>query len=290
MWEKEDLQSGLSDTHRTMKELTSAMSSLVSFIQFEGEEPGMFPGNKLPTLDTAVWWNGKTLMYEFYEKPTVPNRVLQKDTALAESAIRSSLNQEVVRRMLNCSPDLSIVSRREFLSQFSQKLINSGFSVSSARIILVHGMSRYMEILRNSKLPVSSPKYRPIHFGKEFNKLERKLKKYTDKSCWYDSENGSKSQWRSQLPVQWKGSRPVQQKVRSMPYTSLLQVQNSANSRLFRAVAQVEPRLAKLSGYQVKISEKGGKYLSKALSKARKIQLYIPIRKMTLSGDIDESI
>ena len=99
MWEKEDLQSGLSDTHRTMKELTSAMSSLVSFIQFEGEEPGMFPGNKLPTLDTAVWWNGKTLMYEFYEKPTVPNRVLQKDTALAESAIRSSLNQEVVRRM-----------------------------------------------------------------------------------------------------------------------------------------------------------------------------------------------
>ena len=160
-WETEDIESGLSDFHRTMREVTKAMSSLISFIQFEGEEQGMFPGNKLPTLDTAIWWENGKLFYEFYEKPTVPNRVLQKDTALAESTVRSSLNQEVVRRLLNCSIDLGVEKKQGFLSTFSQKLINSGFSSSSAQVILVHGVARYVEILNRSKLCKSNPRYRP---------------------------------------------------------------------------------------------------------------------------------
>ena len=79
-------------------------------------------------VDTSIWWNGSCFQYEFYEKPTVPNRVLQRDTALDEATNRSSLNQEVVRRMLNCSLDLDVSRKREFLSVFSQKLVNSGFS------------------------------------------------------------------------------------------------------------------------------------------------------------------
>ena len=117
-WEAQDLASGMSDTHRTMLEVTMAMSSLISFIQFEGEEPGMFAGEKLPTLDTSIWWDGSRLVYEFFEKPTVPNRVFQRDTALAETSIRSSLNQEVFRRLINCSSELSLDRKQEFLSKF----------------------------------------------------------------------------------------------------------------------------------------------------------------------------
>ena len=126
-----------------MTELTKAMSSLVTYIEFEGEEPGMFPGDKLPTLDTAIWWNGSCFMYEFWEKPTIQNRVLQCDTALAESLVRSSLSQGVVRRLLHCHSDLPSVRKQEFLSVFPQKLVNSGFSVLSAQFILVHGVTRY---------------------------------------------------------------------------------------------------------------------------------------------------
>ena len=76
---------GQSDSFRTMSEITKAMLSLISVIQFEGEEPGMF-GGKLQTLDTNIWWDGDKLMYEFFEKPTVANRVLQKDTALSRQS------------------------------------------------------------------------------------------------------------------------------------------------------------------------------------------------------------
>ena len=92
----------------------------------------MFQSNKLPTLDLSVWWNGKKLMFEYFEKPMCPNRVLQCDTALSDSTIRASLNQEVVRRLLCCSRDLEVQVKQEILSTFSQKLLNSGFSLASS--------------------------------------------------------------------------------------------------------------------------------------------------------------
>ena len=261
------MNSGVTDSHRTMREITNAMSSILYFIQFEGEDPGMFVGDKLPTLDTSIWWNGLSLVYEFFEKPTVPNKVLQKDTALAVSSVRSSLNQEVVRRLLNCSQNLEMDRKTDILSTFAQKLLNSGFSVASSRLILVHGCTRYVELVRKSKLPHSAPEYRPLHYDKNFNLYGRKLKKYLEKSNWYEPEIGHGTSWRSKLPTCWKGSKPLQQKLPGFKYSTVLQVQNTKGSRLVREIAKVEPRLAKLSGYHVKLIEKGGKPLSKCFSK-----------------------
>ena len=50
-----DKKSGRSDQARTTEEFVKAMSSLVEFLEFEGEESGMFENNKLPTLDTEIW-------------------------------------------------------------------------------------------------------------------------------------------------------------------------------------------------------------------------------------------
>jgi len=252
-WEIEDLNSDVTDSSRTMTELTKAMSSLISYIEFEGEEPGMFPGNKLPTLDTAIWWNGSCFMYEFWEKPTVPNRVLQSDTALAESLIRSSLNQDVVRRLLHCHLDVPNVRKSEFLSVFAQKLVNSGFSVPSAQLILVHGVTKYTELVKNSKLPETHPKFKPIHFDRNFKLLERKLQKYLAKSCWYEQDNTKKCSWRSNLPEEWKGAKPIQQRMPGMTFSSLLQVQNSKNGRLIKSIAKIEPRLSKSTSYNIKL-------------------------------------
>ena len=64
-WEMEDRQSGQTDLHRTTMEVAKAMSSLVSYLVFEGEEAGMFLDCKLPTLDTNIWWDGAKLLHEF---------------------------------------------------------------------------------------------------------------------------------------------------------------------------------------------------------------------------------
>ena len=77
--------------------MTRAMCSLVEFLEFTGEEASMFENNMLPMLDVEIWYEREEVKFSFYEKPQVPNRVLQKETALPAQTIRSSLIQEVVR-------------------------------------------------------------------------------------------------------------------------------------------------------------------------------------------------
>ena len=142
----------------------------------------MFPNDRLPTLDTEIWLEGGYVRYAFYEKPQCPNKVLQRETALADSMIFASLNQEVVRRMLNCCDTTPLIERQHILSRFGQKLLNSGFSLSSAQVILVHGLTRYFELVRLSELNPNHKNFRPLHQDKSYNMLKRRLRKYTLKS------------------------------------------------------------------------------------------------------------
>ena len=107
-------------------------------------------------------------MYDFYEKPTVPNRVIQKSTALSEQIIRSSVNQGVVRRLLNCSLDLPVSEKQKILSDYAQKLVNSGFSVKSCQLTLVHGVSKYLELVEKSNLPMDDKDFTLLYYGKDF--------------------------------------------------------------------------------------------------------------------------
>ena len=69
--EAEDIARGDTDQKRTTDELVKAMDSLVSYLKFEGEESGMFPSKRLPTLDTELWYDCEKneILYSFYEKP-----------------------------------------------------------------------------------------------------------------------------------------------------------------------------------------------------------------------------
>ena len=68
------------------------------------------------------------------------------------------------------------------------------------------------------------------------------------------------------MPRSWEGAQPIQLKVRELPYTTVMQVPSSSGSRLLRALASVEGRIAKSTGYQCKLVEKSGKALSKFFS------------------------
>ena len=111
----------------------------------------MFVDDKLTTLDTKTWWDGSQLNYMFYEKPHCPNKDLQRYAALSESSVWCSLNQEVVRRLLCCSDDLSVTEKQQILSTFAQKLRHSCFSVASIQIIMAHGVSKYLGVVKISK-------------------------------------------------------------------------------------------------------------------------------------------
>ena len=63
------------------------------------------------------------------------------------------------------------------------------------------------------------------------------------------------------MPVEWKGSKPIQFKMSNMDFTSILQVQSLKDGKLMKEVAKIEARLAKTTGYHVKTIEKSGKPL-----------------------------
>ena len=127
------------------------MCAIADNLKFTGEDSTQFDDAALPTLDTALWVDSNNLIkFKFYEKPTVGNRVLHRDTALPVSCIRASLLQEAVRRLLNSSADISTEIRTRVLDDFTQKLVNSGHSAQSSRIIVVQGISKYLYKLKLS--------------------------------------------------------------------------------------------------------------------------------------------
>ena len=138
----------------------------------------MFQDKTLPTLDTSIWMSDGRVKFKFFEKPTVGNQVLNKNTALPTSCLWSSLLQETVRRLQNCCESLDKATKQQILSDYCQKLINSGHSVKSARIIVVQGVVKYFWKLDISKLDVSDPSYKPLYLAKEYREEDRQIVKY----------------------------------------------------------------------------------------------------------------
>ena len=54
-----------------------------------------------------------------------------------------------------------------------------------------------------------------------------------------------------------------------MKFSTVMQVPSSKNGRLLKMLARAEPRLAKVTGYQVKYVEKSGKQLTKFFTKEK---------------------
>ena len=112
-------------------------------------------------------------------------------------------------------------------------------------------------------MPETHCDYKPLHCSHEFNLYDRKLKKMLARSSWYDDlQIIKKLNWRPNLPANWKGDKPMQYRVNGMKFASLMQVPNSPGGQLINMLAKAEPRLAKASGYQIKLVEKSGKPLS----------------------------
>ena len=101
-----------------------------------------------------------------------------------------------------------------------------------------------------------------MYLSKEYNQENRQIEKYMGKMTWYQSDGENYKEinggWRRKLKGVWEGAKPVQRKVKGMEFTTVLQVPNTENSALLSGLAKKEPKIAKLSGYNVKIVEKSG--------------------------------
>ena len=105
-WRREEQKREMSGLLKTMEVLSCMMNSVCDWLRFTMECIDDF-GGKLPTLDLSIWvMEDNTVVYIFYEKQMASSMVIQKRSAMPENMRMSSLNQEVIRRMLNTSERL----------------------------------------------------------------------------------------------------------------------------------------------------------------------------------------
>ena len=96
---------------------------------------------------------------------------------------RTTLTQELFRRLLNCSKELSCSTKRKHLDNFMQLLNNSGYSQKFRTEILKSGLEGYNKIVKAEKEGVR-PVYRPKGWKESARWLEKKRRK---KNNWLGS-------------------------------------------------------------------------------------------------------
>ena len=222
--------------------------------------------------------------------------VLQRGSAMPENMKVASLNQEVIRRMMNTSEDLDISVRTEVVDEYAQKLFNSGFKLDQTRNILVGGLTGYERKLSLSK-DNNNPKWKPLHQPAGFNIQARRRTKLLGKSNWFKKkndgdrvENGREdeagtSQKDVQIPSTHKeqtdklteqenhpvpgNSRPGQPGVKTRkqkpklgnkdpPTIGVMFVDQTMGGVLAKRLQEVEDRLAGVTAYRIRMVESAG--------------------------------
>ena len=90
-----------------------------------------FPDNRLPTLDLNIWVSeGSITLWSFFSKPMACNYVIQKVSAMPENIKITTLNQEVIRRMVNTSEMVDITTKLNILDSLAMKIVNSDYPVT----------------------------------------------------------------------------------------------------------------------------------------------------------------
>ena len=120
--------------------------------------------------------------YEFFNKPMANKNVIAKISALSENVKIASLNQNLIRRMLNTSEHVNIKTRTNIVDEFTQQLLNSGYDWDQVRKIIVSGLTGYENMVSRAKRTGSG-----LHRSAAEGAQERRRKKLLAKSSWFRS-------------------------------------------------------------------------------------------------------
>ena len=192
--EEADRRSGESDMKRTADILKKAFNSIEKDLKFTVETQEDFEKGQLPTLDTSLKLvemeiqtetghvvKYKQIVYEFYSKPTGSKFTLLESSATPNQQKKSTLSQEIVRRLLDTSEEAPLEKKLEILNNFDNKLEVSGYDARQRRDILESGVVGYKRKIERQE--------GVRHRKNTDTKGERLAKKLCGKTTWYKKKS-----------------------------------------------------------------------------------------------------
>ena len=184
--EKEDV--------RTMREVSKMADSICPVLKTTFDCPGLQESQKMPLLNLQVWverveqegggseWE---VLWEYYRKPCSTRTVMLARSAMSDRIKRSSLTQEAIQILRNCSRSLPWESRAAHLSDFSLRMKLSGYTAKYREAVITSALSAWekqLELDRSGECPL----YRPRSWRKD----ERSKKKEMKKQGWFRQLGG----------------------------------------------------------------------------------------------------
>ena len=181
-WELEDWD--VTPEERTGQIMKETMQGVETYLQFTVETSEDFDG-WLPTLDTNLRVeDDNQVSYKFFEKPTSTNTVIRRESALSENQKIQILSQDLIRRMLNTKEDLAVEYKTRIIEDYSQKIINSGYSRDQVKRIILGGIKGYFGKIRRRRRMYNR---RRVHMTARETGGTRWRKKLLGKTTWYRS-------------------------------------------------------------------------------------------------------
>ena len=105
---------------------------------------------------------------------------------MPENTRMATLNQEMIRRMINTSELVDHGTRLNVIDDYARKLINSEYDLAMTRRIVVGGLKGYERMLSLS-LNRDNQGWKPLHLPTSYKARERRVVKMMAKTNWFKS-------------------------------------------------------------------------------------------------------
>ena len=178
----------LTPTAKTTKVMCEIFNSVEEDISITTESEEEFPTRRLPTLDCELWIERvesepPKIKYSFFKKPLSSKFVVMEKSALSWDSKRAVLSQEVIRRSMNMCNDISQEERDSKIENFTTMLLDSGYTHTQAREVVVSGLTGY-----ERKVEKAASEGSEIHRGAKEFANHRRVKKLTGKQNWFKNK------------------------------------------------------------------------------------------------------
>ena len=155
--------------------ISSFLKTTVDCPSYHNDEGGF-----MPILDLQVKVINNKCIHKFYKKKVSNPLLLLESSAMPMKIKRNCMVQEGIRRLRNTSRELPWTTKAEIMTEFSHKLMLSGYS-ERFRLDTIQSAVRGYE----NQCDASDRGIKPLYRPREFQAEERRQNKVLTKTSWY---------------------------------------------------------------------------------------------------------